>query len=163
MANYPNSQPNLTDPTSDQQLSQPSHSLLHVQTNDEIEAIAAELGLNPSGGFATVDARITATEIAVNLWQLNGNVIEPATLNRDLDILLGNINSASMTSDLFTTTNNGKVDAYDVDIASTLDFLNTGGIQNLTWLADNSLLLGDDFDTDKTLFARNGDANYPAL
>ncbi|MHA1949998.1 MAG: LamG-like jellyroll fold domain-containing protein, partial [Candidatus Thorarchaeota archaeon] len=163
MANYPNSQPNLTDPTSDQQLSQPSHSLLHVQTNDEIEAIAAELGLNPSGGFATVDARITATEIAVNLWQLNGNVIEPATLNRDLDILLGNINSASMTSDLFTTTNNGKVDAYDVDIASTLDFLNTGGIQNLTWLADNSLLLGDDFDTDKTLFARNGDANYPAI
>lgn len=163
MASYPGSQPTLTDPTSSNFLNQPSHSLLHRQVNDEIEAIAAELGLNPAGAYATVDARIGAIEIAVNLWSLNGTTIEPATSGHSLDLLTGSVNATLITADTFTTNGTGVVNAYDINLTATLDMLTTGGIQNMAWIGDNQLLLGDNFDTTKYIYARNGDANYPGL
>jgi hypothetical protein len=67
MANYPTALPNLTDPVGNvkQGASTPTHSQLHKQVNDEIEAIAAELGLSPSGAFDTVVLRLEDIESRV--------------------------------------------------------------------------------------------------
>jgi hypothetical protein len=67
MANYPDSLPNLTDPLASNKMNAPSHSGLHTSENEEIDAIAAELGLVPSGGSATVVLRLDGIDTAVGL------------------------------------------------------------------------------------------------
>jgi hypothetical protein len=42
------------------------HDVQHANVNDAVEAIETELGINPSGASATVDARIGATEAVAN-------------------------------------------------------------------------------------------------
>jgi len=52
--NYPGSLDSLTNPSAGDALTSPSHSAQHANANDAIEAIETELGVNPSGTFATV-------------------------------------------------------------------------------------------------------------
>src|SRR5215207_3731226 len=60
MANYPASLPSFTGQVggSTDPLSSPSHPTAHTSANDEIVAIAAELGLTPSDGWTTVRERL---------------------------------------------------------------------------------------------------------
>jgi hypothetical protein len=59
MASYPGAIPSLTNPApSDGTVSPLSHAAQHANANDEIEAIAAELGTNPSGSYDTVADRL---------------------------------------------------------------------------------------------------------
>lgn len=56
-ASYPTGFDTMSDPAANLS-GPPLHSTMHNQINDVIEAIEAELGLNPSGPFATVQARL---------------------------------------------------------------------------------------------------------
>lgn len=60
-ASYPTSIPNLVNPSGTEQMNGANlHSLQHGNANDEIEAIATELGTNPSGNYTTVAERLGA-------------------------------------------------------------------------------------------------------
>lgn len=65
-ASYPTSIPNLVNPSGTEQMNGANlHSLQHGNANDEIEAIANELGTEPSGTDATVKARLDRIESRV--------------------------------------------------------------------------------------------------
>lgn len=57
-------------------LDNPKHSLVHLKENEEIAAIATELGTTPKGGSASVAARLTTIEASV---AAKGDVIGPAS------------------------------------------------------------------------------------
>ena len=57
---YPGALDTLTNPTSTDTLASVPHDQQHANANDAIEAIEAELGLNPKGSAATVKARLDA-------------------------------------------------------------------------------------------------------
>src|SRR5688572_18417672 len=57
-SNYPGALDVLTNPLGTDQLSSPSHSGQHTNANDALEAIEAELGIDPAGASATVVARL---------------------------------------------------------------------------------------------------------
>jgi hypothetical protein len=61
---YPNGLDNFTNPTSEDKLDSATvpHSAQHTNANDAIEAIQAELGLNPKGASESVVARLTTIE-----------------------------------------------------------------------------------------------------
>ena len=56
--NYPTGLDALTNPTSSDTLASVDHAAQHTNVNDAIEAIQAELGLDPAGTYATVRARL---------------------------------------------------------------------------------------------------------
>lgn len=58
-ASYPGGFDTMSDPSANLS-GPPLHSTMHNQINDVIEAIEAELGLNPSGADATVAATLAA-------------------------------------------------------------------------------------------------------
>lgn len=64
MPTYPSGIVSLTNPTSTDTMDSVSvpHDVQHSLVNDEIEAIEAELGINPSGGFSTVTDRLNAID-----------------------------------------------------------------------------------------------------
>jgi len=65
MATYPAGIPSLNDPISTDYLTSPAHAELHVSVNDEIEALATELGTNPRGGYPDVTARLDAVDASL--------------------------------------------------------------------------------------------------
>lgn len=66
--NYPSSLDALANPTSSDSLSSPSHSGQHSDINDAMEAVQAELGVNPSGAVADVAARLGQFQTLYNLF-----------------------------------------------------------------------------------------------
>lgn len=62
MPNYPGSLPALLENYADATSSATAHPNAHNAVNDEVNAIGAELGINPRGLFATVKARLDAIE-----------------------------------------------------------------------------------------------------
>jgi hypothetical protein len=68
VATYPGGIPSLTRPTSGDPANDGSTTDATVvvdRISDEVEAIAGELGVNPSGGSATVVARLDALDTTV--------------------------------------------------------------------------------------------------
>lgn len=67
---YPAALDSFTNPTGtdelDDEVGTRTHSEMHADVNDAVEAIEAELGTDPSGSEATVKARIAATETVAN-------------------------------------------------------------------------------------------------
>lgn len=63
-SNYPGALDNLTNPAPTDTQATVSHAAQHANANDAIEAIQAELGVDPAGTAATVAARIAAVEQA---------------------------------------------------------------------------------------------------
>jgi hypothetical protein len=57
-SSYPSALDALTNPTSGNNLTSPSHAGQHTNANDAIEAIQAELGVLPKGSYASVVARL---------------------------------------------------------------------------------------------------------
>jgi len=78
MANYPNSQPTLTDPISTDYLTSPAHAELHSSENAEIEAIALELGTLTKGAYGDVTARLDASDaiLATKVGSIVGAALE---------------------------------------------------------------------------------------
>lgn len=67
-ANYPGAVSALVNPAPTTQMNAAGatgHSAQHINANDEIDAITAELGINARGGAATVSGRILALEGAL--------------------------------------------------------------------------------------------------
>lgn len=64
--NYPGALDALTNPTSTDNMATVSHSAQHTNANDAIEAIQAELGINPAGSEATVVARLDAADTTIS-------------------------------------------------------------------------------------------------
>lgn len=62
MATYPGGIPSFTVPVSGDKLNNPNHITQHVTEDQEIVAIATELGINPKGVAASVAARLTTIE-----------------------------------------------------------------------------------------------------
>lgn len=62
-ASYPAGFDTMSDPGTNLS-GPPTHATMHNQVNDVVEAIEAELGLNPSGASATVVARLDA----IGVW-----------------------------------------------------------------------------------------------
>lgn len=60
--NYPGGYDSFDDPGTN--LDNPPHDQLHIDLNDAVEAVQAELGLNPRGSFSTVRARLEAHDRA---------------------------------------------------------------------------------------------------
>ena len=60
MASYPGAVPTLSNPAPTDKTNNVTtpHATQHSNANDEIEAIAGELGVTPSGSYATVVARL---------------------------------------------------------------------------------------------------------
>lgn len=63
-SSYPGGLDSFTNPTAGNPQNSPSHSAQHANANDAIEAIQAELGLTPSGGFDDVADRIQSMSIS---------------------------------------------------------------------------------------------------
>ena len=63
-SNYPGAYDVLSDPGTNL-AGPPTHSAMHNQLNDAIEAIEHELGLDPRGAFATVRARLDKLALGV--------------------------------------------------------------------------------------------------
>lgn len=69
-SNYPTSLDNFTNPTSNDSLNSPSHSLQHANINDAVEAIEAKLGIGAStAGSATSGQVLTAGTGGTTTWQ----------------------------------------------------------------------------------------------
>ena len=64
---YPAGIDNFTNPTSTDKLDSATvpHSAQHINANDAIEAIQAELGINPKGASESVGARLTSIETSI--------------------------------------------------------------------------------------------------
>ena len=62
---YPGALDAFVNPTAADTLSNPPHDGQHTNINDAVEAIEAELGVNPRGAFATVRARLDGMKIVV--------------------------------------------------------------------------------------------------
>ena len=67
MATYPGGIVSITDPISTDKQNAPSHSAQHTVLDAETVAIETELGLTPSGGYATVVLRLDGVDTAVGL------------------------------------------------------------------------------------------------
>ena len=74
--NYPGAIDSLTNPSSGDALTSPSHSAQHANANDAIEAIETELGTDPAGASATVKARFEAIE--ANDWVTAARIADNA-------------------------------------------------------------------------------------
>jgi hypothetical protein len=61
--------------------STPNHSVMHNNVQDAVEAIEAELGLNPSGSSATVAARFSAIEAIVPYVQVTRSAAQLIATN----------------------------------------------------------------------------------
>lgn len=69
-SNYPTSLDNFTNPTSNDSLNSPSHSLQHANINDAVEAIEAKLGIGAStAGSAVSGYVLTAGTGGTTTWQ----------------------------------------------------------------------------------------------
>lgn len=68
MANFPTSLTSLNNPSSSDKLNNPSHSTQHANINDEVEAIAAKVGIDSSAVTTSHDyklSEVTSTDVAV--------------------------------------------------------------------------------------------------
>ena len=79
---YPGALDSFVNPTDTDTLDTPPHDGQHTDSNDAMEAVQAELGLNPRGAFATVRARLDDLGVwkdwapaYVNLTVGNGTVV----------------------------------------------------------------------------------------
>lgn len=68
MANYPTSLPSLTNPASTDYMSVVPHAAMHSNANDEIEAIATELGILAKGTYQTVRDRLDGVDSKLALF-----------------------------------------------------------------------------------------------
>ena len=138
---YPSGLDALTNPTSTDALNSVTvpHATQHTNANDAIEAIQAELGLNPKGSAATVAARLatlassTSPAIAasittastsfdlVNTAATTVNFASAATA-LSMGASTGTLSVGNLTFTLTnaTTVNNTQVTAYNVSTAPTV-------------------------------------------
>lgn len=86
-ASYPGGFDTMSDPSSNLS-GPPLHSTMHNQINDVIEAIEAELGLNPSGAFASV---------AVLLAEVPQGYVTKATSTATTSLITGDIDVVTVT------------------------------------------------------------------
>lgn len=72
--NYPNNLDTFTNPSADDFLNSVTvpHNVQHSNANDAIEAIEAELGIQPSGNQATVAARLDNIEGSFATFTIDG-------------------------------------------------------------------------------------------
>ena len=89
--NYPGALDTLTDMGANLGTAGKLHSTVHGNANDAIEAIQAELGVDPAGAQATVRARLEAIEAArtlteneVTLFEIAPDTIVPGNLAQDI-------------------------------------------------------------------------------
>lgn len=64
-SSYPGGLDSFVNPTSADALDDPPHDEQHANANDAMEAVQAELGLNPAGSQATVRARLDDLEARI--------------------------------------------------------------------------------------------------
>lgn len=74
MSTYPNQIDNFTNPLANDTLDSATvpHHLQHANANDAIEAIETELGVQPSGPYATVAERLTTIEGSLGNLVIDG-------------------------------------------------------------------------------------------
>lgn len=77
-AEYPSVIPTFSD-NGTKLGSTPTHSTLHTKLNEEVEAIATELGTNPKGASASVKARLDTIASAVTTAQGNITTLQSAS------------------------------------------------------------------------------------
>lgn len=87
--NYPNSIDNFTNPTSTDKLDSATvpHHLQHSNINDAVEAIESELGINPSGPYSTVKARIEGLE---------SDILSQSLLNGLFDVTINTVSNGDL-------------------------------------------------------------------
>ena len=104
--NYPGGLDSFVNPSGVDPQNSPSHSWQHTNTNDAMEAVQAELGTDPAGGYATVKARLDAGSTPIGtlfLWSTDsaptgfllcyGQAVSRATYS-DLHTLLKDVGGA---------------------------------------------------------------------
>lgn len=89
---YPAGLDTFTNPTGTDPLDSPDHAGQHADANDAIEAIEAELGLDPAGSEATVVARLDSLDTTIDgLLPLDGS----SPMSADLDMGTNAIQNAT--------------------------------------------------------------------
>lgn len=78
---YPGAYDNLSNPSGSDYVAVNDHAARHSEANDAIEAIQAELGLDPAGDYATVDARIGALETVAVIVDDSVPASHPSTVH----------------------------------------------------------------------------------
>lgn len=79
---YPDSYDDLSNPTSSDSLAAVPHATQHANINDAMEAVQAELGLDPAGASSTVKARIDVIE--ANGWVTSARIADGTIATADL-------------------------------------------------------------------------------
>ena len=101
---------NNPGPTTKQDAVGYEHDVQHANANDAIEAIETELGLSPSGTYATVAERLDATEDEV-VYQATQPVNPPAgqlwvDSDEDVPAFTGGLPTGGTTNQLLRKTSN---------------------------------------------------------
>ena len=109
MANYPDSLPNISNPSSSSYLNSPAHATQHGSTNDEIAAIATKVGTgdsNPAAnqylkgtgsgtsGWTSIPAQsawVTASDAATVTFDLSAGPKQVVTLGGNRVLALSNV------------------------------------------------------------------------
>lgn len=163
--NYPGALDALTNPTATDNMATVSHSSQHANANDAIEAIQAELGINPSGSESTVVDRLSAVDTSISAKvtgpgsATSGNVVvfdgTSGKLVRDSGAALslggaltlsGSITASAMAGPLLSTVTpamNGTATYGNTDIPARQDHVHpsdTTKVDKPTGVADSTLV-----------------------
>lgn len=110
-SNYPTSLDNFTNPTSNDSLNSPSHSLQHADANDAIEALQRKVGIGSStAGSATAGQVLTAGTGGTTTWT---TPTEPGLTLVKTQTIGSAVSSVEVTSAFSAT-----YDAYKVIVTS---------------------------------------------
>lgn len=137
MAVYPTGLPTDVDiPDAGANLSTNPHSALHDDLRDETVAICAELGVSPSGSFATVKARldsIQAGTVSVDMTGSGGSVTFPSpyTSTPVVVVSVRRNNAFRRTIKIVTVTTTG----FTFQVWDSSDVEQTSGTEVITYFA----------------------------
>ena len=101
--NFPASLDTLTNPTSSDSLSSPSHSAQHANVNDAVEALQAKVGADSSAVTSSLDYKVAQLESDVAGF----------TSGKILQVI------QTVKTDFFTSTSNSYVDVTGVSVSIT--------------------------------------------
>ena len=144
--NYPGAIDSLTNPSSGDALTSPSHSAQHANANDAIEAIETELGTDPAGASATVKARFEAIE--ANDWVTSAKIAADAVGTSE--IAANAVGSSELADNAVDTAAiaDGAVTAVKILIGAATVGSGTGTPEGVVTAAPGSTWLQTDATTD---------------
>jgi len=106
--NFPASLDTLTNPTSSDSLSSPSHSAQHANVNDAVEALQAKVGVDSSAVTSSLDYKVAQLEAAST-----GKILQVVSTTKtdtfSASVATGAVSSAAISATITPTSASSKV------------------------------------------------------